>query len=129
MPELLHFDLVQSTDAWTTMPPLYVLKVSSLGCSHTRGYNNILSEKPSTEYYRKCFEFQGVIKWNGLPKDIKQLSSNTAFKIAIIRHIYWNLINHKRGSFQSHVRSTITLMQIYRCTLTATEVELYLESS
>ena len=57
---------------------------SSLGYSHTRGYNNIhLAEKPNTEYYRKSFEFQGAIKWNGLPKDIKELSSNTAFKNAI----------------------------------------------
>ena len=57
---------------------------SSLGYSHTRGYNKIhLAEKPTTEYYRKSFEFQGAIKWNGLPKDIKELSSNTAFKNAI----------------------------------------------
>ena len=56
---------------------------SSLGYSHTRGYNNIQLEKPNTEYYKKSFEFQGAIKWNGLPKDIKELSSNTAFKNAI----------------------------------------------
>ena len=31
----------------------------------------------------RSFEFQGAIKWNGLPKDIKKLSSNTAFKNAI----------------------------------------------
>ena len=26
------------------------------------------------KYYRKSFEFQGAIKWNGLPKDIKELT-------------------------------------------------------
>ena len=38
----------------------------------TRGFNNIHLEKPNTEYYRKSFDFQGAIKWNGLPKDIKK---------------------------------------------------------
>ena len=68
----------------------YMLKFrtnSSLGYSHTRGYNHIHLEKPNTEYYRKSFEFQGAIKWNGLPKDIKELSSNTAFKNAIKKHL------------------------------------------
>ena len=37
---------------------------SSLGYSHTRGYNNIHLEKPNIEYYGKSFEFQGAIKWN-----------------------------------------------------------------
>ena len=64
-----------------------MLKVSnqlySLGYSHTKGYNNIHLEKPNTEYYRKSFDFQGAIKWNGLPKDIKKLFSNTGFKNAI----------------------------------------------
>ena len=50
---------------------------SSLGYSHTRGYNNIHLEKPNMG---KSFEFQGVIKWNWLPKYTKELSSNTVFK-------------------------------------------------
>ena len=56
---------------------------SSLGYPYTRGYNNIHLEKPNTEYYRKSFKFQEGHQVEWTPRDIKELSSNTAFKIAI----------------------------------------------
>ena len=34
---------------------------SSLGYSHTRGYNNIHLEKPNIQYYRKSFEFHSLV--------------------------------------------------------------------
>ena len=52
----------------------------SLGLCTTRGSSNLYLKRPTTNFYRNSFEYQGAFDWNHLPNNIKTICSETAFK-------------------------------------------------
>ena len=83
-----YFGLVQSTDAYITMPPA----ICAQSFESTLAWATPIPEaiiiyiiwrSQIQNNIAESLEFQGAIKWNGLPKDTKELSSNTAFKNVI----------------------------------------------
>ena len=51
----------------------------SLGLRTTRGSSNLYLKRPTTNFYRNSFEYQGAFDWNHLPNNIKTICSETAF--------------------------------------------------
>ena len=53
----------------------------------TRGSANVQLQRPRTNFYRNSFEFNGAYQWNSLPTYLKSISSYTAFRKALHKHL------------------------------------------
>ena len=53
----------------------------------TRGSANVQLQRPRTNFYRNSFEFNGAYQWNSLPTYLKSISSYTAFRKALHKHV------------------------------------------
>ena len=80
------FMLYQVHRCVTKQAPPYLakkFKKNSTFYSHTRGAEKLHLSRPSSEYYRQSFEFQGALNYNKLPIDIRQIPTLLSFKTAL----------------------------------------------